>query len=342
MADIAEWKALADDNNLPVPDGFPEGMAPSGLNNAARETMAAVRRWYDTAEWIDPGDIPAFLSANSFTLSGDRTDIYQVDRRIRLFDSGAWFYGTVSSAAVSGSVTTVAVDLDAGQLSNGLARVAVGIAGVVNRAIDRRSLGLGAFTTESVIDTPYIASGAVTAEKLHVDVHTYERLNRVNIAGASDVRFETEISPAFSSYLILLESGVTAAQADINMRFSVKGGATYIGSGYQYAISARDASGADLSSGNQIAFHIPIVSSPTGILAGQSVQSRIELTNLSSSALFKFAQIRSCYFSTNGHFTQNDICAAYSGSIDPVDAIRIDATPGVFSSGYMTLFGRRA
>lgn len=44
MADVYTWDPLADNNNQPAPDGFPEGMTPSSVNNAAREIMAAVSR----------------------------------------------------------------------------------------------------------------------------------------------------------------------------------------------------------------------------------------------------------------------------------------------------------
>ena len=44
-AAIEDWSTTAGNNNSASPDGFPEGMAPSGINNAAREVMAQVRRW---------------------------------------------------------------------------------------------------------------------------------------------------------------------------------------------------------------------------------------------------------------------------------------------------------
>lgn len=47
MSDVYDWSTNADDNNSPAPDGFPEGMPPSGVNNAAREVMAATKRFVD-------------------------------------------------------------------------------------------------------------------------------------------------------------------------------------------------------------------------------------------------------------------------------------------------------
>lgn len=48
MSDVLTWSTTAINNNAASPDGFPEGMAPSGVNDSAREVMAAVRRWVDS------------------------------------------------------------------------------------------------------------------------------------------------------------------------------------------------------------------------------------------------------------------------------------------------------
>ena len=46
MAELFDWSPVADNNNDAPPDGFPEGMAPSAVNNAAREVMAVMARAY--------------------------------------------------------------------------------------------------------------------------------------------------------------------------------------------------------------------------------------------------------------------------------------------------------
>ena len=45
--DISGWSPDAASNNRPPPDGWPEGMQPSGVNDSAREMMAAIRRWWE-------------------------------------------------------------------------------------------------------------------------------------------------------------------------------------------------------------------------------------------------------------------------------------------------------
>ncbi len=49
MSDLANsnWSETAASNNAAPPNGWPEGMAPSAVNNAARENMAAIKRFWD-------------------------------------------------------------------------------------------------------------------------------------------------------------------------------------------------------------------------------------------------------------------------------------------------------
>lgn len=46
MSDVSTWSTTAASNNSAPPDGAPEGMAPSALNDTMREFMAAVARYY--------------------------------------------------------------------------------------------------------------------------------------------------------------------------------------------------------------------------------------------------------------------------------------------------------
>jgi len=46
MSDVSTWSITAASNNSAPPDGAPEGMAPSSLNDTMREFMAAIARYY--------------------------------------------------------------------------------------------------------------------------------------------------------------------------------------------------------------------------------------------------------------------------------------------------------
>src|SRR5580765_5239418 len=48
MSEVSSWSATDASNNLTPPDGWPEGMQPSGVNNVGRMMMGAIARWYAT------------------------------------------------------------------------------------------------------------------------------------------------------------------------------------------------------------------------------------------------------------------------------------------------------
>ena len=50
MSNISDFSTTASSNNAASPNGFPEGMAPSGLNDSARELMAAVAKQYQDTD----------------------------------------------------------------------------------------------------------------------------------------------------------------------------------------------------------------------------------------------------------------------------------------------------
>lgn len=66
MSDVSAWSVTDASNNVAVPDGFPEGMAPAGLNDSSRAVMGAVARWY--AEGLNQNS----QSANYTLLTTDR------------------------------------------------------------------------------------------------------------------------------------------------------------------------------------------------------------------------------------------------------------------------------
>ena len=111
MSDIKDWDAAASNNSSASPDGFPEGMLPAGLNNSSREVMAAIRRWFEDAQWINLGYSCTYASANSFTIAGtDVTADFPVGRRVKVEDATNQ-YGRVSSVAFA-TDTTVTLEMD--------------------------------------------------------------------------------------------------------------------------------------------------------------------------------------------------------------------------------------
>lgn len=68
MADISEWSPLDESNTSASPNGWPEFMAVSGINNSGRGMMGAIRRWYDIVV-AQVANIEASL-ANRLPLTG--------------------------------------------------------------------------------------------------------------------------------------------------------------------------------------------------------------------------------------------------------------------------------
>ena len=126
MSDIKDWSTTAADNNAAAPNGFPEGMAPSGVNNSCREVLAAVRTQHEDSSWVDFGHTVTYATTTTFTIAGDYTTLYTANRRIRCTDSST-LYGNITSSSYGSPNTTVTVVLDSGVLSGSLTAAAVSV-----------------------------------------------------------------------------------------------------------------------------------------------------------------------------------------------------------------------
>lgn len=69
MSEIQTWSTTAANNNSTAPNGWPEGMAASSLNNCGREMMAAIAKWYKD----ENGTLVSGGSSNAYTLIPNRT-----------------------------------------------------------------------------------------------------------------------------------------------------------------------------------------------------------------------------------------------------------------------------
>ena len=211
MSDIKSWSASAAGNNAASPNGFPEGMAPSGLNDAARETMAAVRRWYDDAQWLDLGDAPTQTGATTFTLAGDKTAVYAVGRRLKLDDS-SMLYGTITNSSYSNPNTTVAVALDSGSLTGALSAVAVGILTPGNTSVPTISVangGTGATSAPAALANLGAMANALTTRGDLVVEDATPAPARLAIGGAGTHLISDGTDPGWGLFLRSYLAGLT-------------------------------------------------------------------------------------------------------------------------------------
>ena len=86
-------------------------MAPSSVNNSAREVMAAIRRQMEVGAWFDHGITPTWASSASFTLSTDLTTVFTTGRPVEIYGSVmGTAYSVVKSSTYVNPVTTITLN----------------------------------------------------------------------------------------------------------------------------------------------------------------------------------------------------------------------------------------
>ena len=120
MSKIGTWSTTPANNNSTPPNGWPEGQAPSTVNDCAREMMAQIKTVVNSIEYIDYANTPSFLTATTFSMATADVANFEIGRRVKLFDATT-LYGTILSV----SSTFVQVQLDAGALTAQLSSVAM-------------------------------------------------------------------------------------------------------------------------------------------------------------------------------------------------------------------------
>lgn len=131
---IGRWSTTAANNNSTPPDGWPEGQAPSTVNDCAREMMASIRTMLNDMSFIDLDHSPTQTSSTTFTIPGNVTTFYDYGRRVKCFVGASTLYGTVISSSFTTN-TGITLRLDSGLLTTSLSSVAVSVLGNANYAI---------------------------------------------------------------------------------------------------------------------------------------------------------------------------------------------------------------
>lgn len=142
MSDISQWspESGSEFNNAAPPNGAPEGMQPSGVNDVMREIMAAVRRQWQQAEWFEYGHEINRTSGTTFNIVGDQTAVYIVGRRVRVRGlATGTLLGTVTNSQYS-VVTSVTITPDSGTIANEPITVEVGVNDPSQASISSQSI----------------------------------------------------------------------------------------------------------------------------------------------------------------------------------------------------------
>jgi len=119
MSDVKKWKSVAASNTgtgFTPPDGFPEGMLRSDLNDSMREVQASIRRTWDDPDWKDPVDGFTVVQGSDTTKvkiqATDATAYFKVNQKVRVRtpDAANYAYAFVASVAMVGSDTEVTLE----------------------------------------------------------------------------------------------------------------------------------------------------------------------------------------------------------------------------------------
>lgn len=159
MSDISQWSTSAASNNAAPPDGWPEGQAPSTVNDSAREVMAAVARFYEETQ----GGLVTTGSGNAYVLTTTSGHAALGDQGLLVFradraNTGAATLNVDSLGAKgiqSGGVTVAANEI----IANSIVCVAYNsnndtydLVNTLSAAQMSTKLGLGSLATKSTVN----------------------------------------------------------------------------------------------------------------------------------------------------------------------------------------------
>lgn len=103
-------------------------------------------------QWLPSSLTPTYLTATSFSVTGDQTSLLHIGRRLKTSNTGGTIYSTITNS-VFGAVTTVTVSNDSGVLDSGLSVINYSILTSINPAIPKIALPDGSTaTTQTAAD----------------------------------------------------------------------------------------------------------------------------------------------------------------------------------------------
>lgn len=107
------------------------------LNNVLR-TLDNIEGVNDSSagfdQWVNSLVAPVFINTNQFSVAGDQTNTFQVNRRVKLLVTSGIVHGYISAVAFT-TLTTVTVILDSGVLDSGLTSVQLGLITPINSSL---------------------------------------------------------------------------------------------------------------------------------------------------------------------------------------------------------------
>lgn len=183
MSEVRVWDVAAANNIDPPPDGWPEGMEFNQVNNAAREVMAAIKRYHDTLGAITttgtasayaltvPPTIPALVTGDRFSFIANHES------------TGA------STLAVNGLAVVTLTKVD----GTAIAAADILAGGIYEVIFD----GTDFQVIAGIIPTVSLAAGSVGATELATNAVTTTKINALAVTDpkiASNAVIEAKIA----------------------------------------------------------------------------------------------------------------------------------------------------
>jgi hypothetical protein len=176
-------------------------------------------------EWVS-GPTPTYVSATQFTVAGDQTSLFQVNRRIKAIIGAGTVYGYISVSAF-GALTTVTVVLDSGTLDSGLTAVSYALLSATNPSYPSNVVTLAGtqILTNKTLTSPAITTPVITS---------------ATGIGQALVKRKTADESVTSSTALQNDDHLTfaiAANEEWTAFFSIDGGDNLVTTGLNFAVT---------------------------------------------------------------------------------------------------------
>ena len=242
MSKISTWSTTAASNNSTAPDGWPEGMPPSGVNNSAREMMAQIRDVWNDKDWFIIGDQDGsttftYSSGTAVTVSATNvTTVYHANRRVKVVGSNTGtLYGFIASSSFSTN-TTINFTFDSGSISASDAAVDVYVGSSYDNIATSNipPTAVSAKTTITSIDSTndymliWDATDSALKKATVANTVTHQDLDFEGDSGSSSVDLDSQsLDIAGGSGITTTASGQTLTVAGDDASTSAKGVASF-------------------------------------------------------------------------------------------------------------------
>lgn len=303
MADIAatNWSETDDNNNTAAPDGFPEGMAPSGVNNGARAVMGAVKRFWN--------------KINAVKTTGGTTSAYTLT------------FDVAPAAYADGEIIAFVVNA----ANAAAATLNVNALGAIPLRLFAGSLLAGALQANQIVRARYNSSaGAFDI----IPQNGLVRLGEIDFSAASTIDF-TSIPAGVNNLRLLIEGQVNTDGASVLLRTYGADGVVDSGSSdYYYVGSNPDTLGSAGTATGTSSFIA--LTAAVDSASSHGFAAAADAANIQSARYTKFTY-QSSWLDVAGSVGKGFWAAGIRQEADRITGIRITTDSGTIT-GKATLF----